>query len=294
MDKEVQQMETVDVQREALGEVELLGRTGYFTGLRVDRGTVPEGMHCYELRHGSDDSFPVSVEENVRVNYFGAVLLTETLELGEGKALQLGCEDFGYAGGQVRLSQLMGKEPGICEIAGAELVDFLKASGNPFQMDGQEAELLIRYMKGHGYVVGQKEGQLYCGDLCAEADRVAWEETTVDDLVNSASEWNYSLVQEARAGMENPDDFVDFADKRSRYEGLCADEKMLDAMFGRTKYSKELDALAVTLAEAFLQDMGREGGIDAAIQKMAEQIKAGEDLLPDVSPALKKNGGKTR
>ena len=39
------QMETVDVQKEVLEEVELLGRTGYFTELRVDKETVPEGMH---------------------------------------------------------------------------------------------------------------------------------------------------------------------------------------------------------------------------------------------------------
>lgn len=78
-------METVDVQKEVLEEVELLGRTGYFTELRVDKETVPEEMHCYELRHGDDDGFPVSVEESVRVNYFGAVLFTETLELGNEK-----------------------------------------------------------------------------------------------------------------------------------------------------------------------------------------------------------------
>ena len=62
-------METVDVQKEVLEEVELLGRTGYFTELRVDKETVPEEMHCYELRYGDDDGFPVSVEESVRGNY---------------------------------------------------------------------------------------------------------------------------------------------------------------------------------------------------------------------------------
>ena len=37
-------METVDVQKEVLEEVELLGRTVYFTELRVDKETVPEGI----------------------------------------------------------------------------------------------------------------------------------------------------------------------------------------------------------------------------------------------------------
>ena len=105
-------METVDVQKEVLEEVDLMGRKGYFTELRVDKGTVPEGMYCYELRHGDDDGFPVSVEENVRVNYFGAVLFAEDLELGEEKALQFGYEDFGYTGEQMYLSQAIGgREP---------------------------------------------------------------------------------------------------------------------------------------------------------------------------------------
>ena len=65
-------------------------------------------------------------------------------------------------------------------------------------------------------------------------------------------------------------------------------------MFDRTKYGKELDALVVTLAEALIEDMERNGGIDAAIKKITDQIKAGENLLPDVSPALKKNGRKKR
>ncbi len=99
-------MEIVDVLKEILEEVGLMGRTGCFTELRVDKETVPEGVYCYELRHGDDDGFPVSVEENVRVNYFGAVVLAEKLELGEEKALQFGYEDFGYTGGQVYLSQV--------------------------------------------------------------------------------------------------------------------------------------------------------------------------------------------
>ena len=65
-------------------------------------------------------------------------------------------------------------------------------------------------------------------------------------------------------------------------------------MFERTKYGKELDILAEILAEELIRDMCGEGGIDAAVEKLAAQIKAGEDLLPEVSPALKKNVGRSR
>ena len=154
--------------------------------------------------------------------------------------------------------------------------------------------MLCGYMDRQGYVIGRKDGQLYRGEPQAETKGIAWEETTIDDLVDSACEWNYELLREAEAKMENPDYLTDFAGEYSCYEGLRSDETVLDGMFDRTKYGKELDVLAVKLVEELVADMGRDGGIDAAIKKMADQIKAGEDLLPDVSPALKKNGGKIR
>ena len=119
-------MEIVDVRKEVLDEVELLGRTGYFTELRVDKETVPEGMHCYELRHGDDWRVPVSVEESVRVNYFGAVLLAEALELGEEKALQFGHEDFSYTGEQTYLPLIIGMQEPDDFRDGKELAEFVK------------------------------------------------------------------------------------------------------------------------------------------------------------------------
>lgn len=284
-------METVDVQKEVLEEVELLGRTGYFTELRVDKETVPEGMHCYELRHGDDDGFPVSVEENVRVNYFGAVLLAEALELGEEKALQFGYEDFGYTGEQMYLSQVTGgREPEDFK-DGKELAEFVREI---FPITEEEGQKLVDYMEGHGYLLGHMDGEMFRGDLCDSQDKVDWEPYTIDDAVDAVAEWNFELIKDAEAAVTNPKDMIDFANQKSRLDSLREDEQILDKMFDRTKYGKELEALAVTLAEALIEDMSREGGIDAAVKKMTDQIKAGEDLLPDVSPALKKNGGRSR
>ena len=293
-------METVDVQKEVLEEVELLGRTGYFTELRVDKETVPEGMHCYELRHGDDDGFPVSVEESVRVNYFGAVLLAEELELGEEKALQFGYEDFGYTGEQMYLSQVQGKEQreqhdeeGYETIqTGAELISFMKESGISFQINEKEADLLCGYMDGHGYVIGQKDGQLCCGDLCAETDRTVWEETTIDDIVDSVTEWNYELLKEAREFMENPKNFDDFVFQHSRHEELCADEKVLDAMFDRTKYGEQIERMAEALAEQLIQNLQSKGDIDGAVKELVQGIKGGQEITATQNPEQKK--GRTR
>jgi hypothetical protein len=289
-------METVDVQKEVLEEVELMGRIGYFTELRVDKETVPEGMHCYELRHGDDDGFPVSVEESVRVNYFGAVLLAEELELGEEKALQFGYEDFGYTGEQMYLSQVQGKEQreqhdeeGYETIqTGAELISFMKERGISFQINEKEADLLCGYMDGHGYVIGQKDGQLCCGDLCAETDRTVWEETTIDDIVDSVTEWNYELLKEAREFMENPKDFDDFVFQHSRHEELCADEKVLDAMFDRTKYGEQIERMAEALAEQLIQNLQSKGDIDGAVKELVQGIKGGQEITAIQDPEQKK------
>lgn len=293
-------METVDVQKEVLEEVELLGRTGYFTELRVDKDTVPEGMHCYELRYGDDDGVPVSVEESVRVNYFGAVLFTEALELGEGKALQFGYEDFGYTGEQMYLSQIQEKKPeeqrDVDEYktiqTGAELIKFMNENGISFQINEKEADLLCSYMEGHGHVIGQKDGQLCCGDLCAEIDRTVWEETTIDDIVDSVMEWNYELLKEAREFMENPKDFDDFVFQHSRHEELCADEKVLDAMFDRTKYGEQIERMAEVLAEQFIQNLQSKGDIDGAVKELAQGIKGGQEITATQKPEQKK--GRTR
>lgn len=284
-------METVDVRKEVLEEVQLLGRTGYFTELRVDKETVPEGMHCYELRHGDDDGVPVSVEESVRVNYFGAVILAEELELEEDKTLQFGYEDFGYTGEQMYLSQVTGgQEPENFE-DGKELAEFFKET---FPMTDEEAQKLLGYMEGHGYLLGHMDGEMYRGDLCDEQDKVIWEPYTIDDAVDAVTEWNFELIKDAEAAVANPKDMIDFANQKSRLDSLCEDEQILDKMFDRTRYGQEIDALAVTLAQELIADMSREGGIDAAVKKMTDQINAGEDLLPDVSPALKQSAGRLR
>lgn len=284
-------METVDVQKEVLEEVELLGRTGYFTELRVDKKTVPEGMHCYELRHGDDDGFPVSVEENVRVNYFGAVLLAEALELGKEKALQFGYEDFGYTGEQMYLSQAIGGQEPESFRDVKELAEFFKET---FPITEEEGQKVVDYMEGHGYLLGHIDGGMFRGGLCDEQDKVTWEPYTIDDAVDAVTEWNFELIKDAEVAVTNPKDMIDFANQKSRLDSLREDEQILDKMFDRTTHGKMIEAIGTSLAEAFIEDISRGGDIDAAVRNLTDQIKEGVDQQPDVSHAVKKNGGKSR
>lgn len=296
-EKERFEMEKIDAGEELFDEIDLIGRTGLFTELRVDKSTIPDGVYCYELRHGDDDSFPAELEENVSVNYFGAVLMTEKLELDKEGRLPIGYKGFGYTGEEMKLYAFIAKsremkaqEPDYFQ-SGKELAEFLEPT---FPITEEEGNKLVGYMEGHGFLLGQKNGELYRGDLCYAEGETLWEAYSIDDAVNAVFEWNDELIQEAKAALLDSKDMIDFANKKSYLDTLCEDEKILDGLFDRTKYGKEIEEFAVTLAEAFFEDMNREGGIDAAVERMAAQIKAGEDLLPDVSPALKKNTRRSR
>lgn len=284
-------MEVVDVQKEVLEEVELLGRTGYFTELRVDKETVPEGMHCYELRYGDDDGFTVSVEKNVRVNYFGAVLLAEALELGNEKALQFGYEDFGYTGEQMYLSQVIGGQEPEKFGDGKALAEFFRET---FPMTEVEGQTLVDYMEGHGYLLGHMDGGMFRGDLCDEQDKVTWEPDTIDDAVDTVADWNLEQIKEVEAAVTNPKDMADFVKQSNRLDSLREDEQLLDGLFDRTAYGKVIASIGQTLADALIADISRDGDIDAAVRNMTGQIKEGVALRPDILTEEKQGAGRSR
>lgn len=174
---------------------------------------------------------------------------------------------------------------------GKNLAEFFKET---FPMTDKEGDKLLGYMEGHDFLLGQKEGELYRGDLCYEQGRVHWEQYSIEDAIKAVFEWNDDLIQETEAAVSNPKNLIDFANKKSYLDTLREDEKILDGMFDRTKYGKELEELAVRLTEVFIQDMDRKEGIDGAVHKMIEQIKVGKNTISDVSPALKQNKGKVR
>ena len=102
------------------------------------------------------------------------------------------------------------------------------------------------------------------------------------------------MLLEAEGAVSDAENFDEFTEKSGRLDALREDEKILDGMFDRTGYGKELDALAVTLVGELIRDMDGKGGLEAAVKKMAEGIKAGKDMLPDVSSALKQDTGRKR
>ena len=125
-------------------------------------------------------------------------------------------------------------------------------------------------------------------------EAIRWMEDTIDDVVNAAYEWNDETIKLAEAQIVIAATPSDCEKEKEWLASLREDEKILDELFDRTRYGKELSELAEKLADEFIRDMASKEGIDGAIERMAEAVKAGKDLLPGVSPALKSNTGRTR
>ncbi len=271
-------MDAIDVNSRQLQEVEIKGHYGVFTELRVDKSTLPEAVNCYELRHGDDDSYPVTLKEDVRVNYFGAVLMTDKMELGKEGYVGLSYDDFSFTGEELSMLEYRAnylEEPDLFS-CGVDFAKFMSACDTPFELTETEADKLLGYMEGHDFLLGEKEGKLLRGDLCYQQKKIRWTQDSIDDVINDASEWNYDLLQKAQAEMENPNDFIDFANKKAKAETLEEDYQILDALFERTKYGAEIQGLAEKLVEELLQDLESKEGIDDAVRKMTEAIVEGK------------------
>lgn len=90
--------------------MELFDRIVLFSETRIDPDTVPDGMYLYSLRHGDDDSEPLTVEKCVVVNHFGDILTDmpfDGLENEEEDYIRIREDDWGYVGESITLNEFM-------------------------------------------------------------------------------------------------------------------------------------------------------------------------------------------
>lgn len=132
-----------------------------------------------------------------------------------------------------------------------ELLEYLLINGCEIDLSKEDVEVLLGYETGRGYCLGEMAGKLCRVDVCMQPEVV--EETTIDDVINEVTEWNYEMIQEADKDRHEPDDFVDFCNKQARYDSLAEDEKRIDAMFGQTSYQKEIDRMAERIAAKLIK-----------------------------------------
>lgn len=254
-------MKRINVMEEELEVVEVLGQEALFTELRVDMATVPEGVHCYELRHGDDDSFPAAIEKKVTVNYFGAILLTKEL-LKEDDYLSLTPEYFGFTGETRTVKEFNQPQPFK---DGSALAAYLMLT---FNISIKEADTLISYLTNHNYAVGHRENEgFFLRDANGE-----WRESSIDEVIDLVCDWNYALIQSTESDLESLVD-GEQEEQEEFYQNLLEEEKLLDDLFDRTKYGKKTEELAEEIAKDIVQFSTQPKELEEGVKHAVEKIK---------------------
>jgi len=73
----------------------IFGHDALFTDKRIDRDTLPKGMHAYDIRHG-DDGDPSMLEKSVNSNFYGTLVLNRPISLGKYGCKEICSDDYGF------------------------------------------------------------------------------------------------------------------------------------------------------------------------------------------------------
>lgn len=103
-------------------EMELLGVTGLFTNMRIERESLPEGFFKYSLREGDEEFFSTD-ESAVLVNHAGDFICKEQIDFGGADYKDLG-ENYTFTDNPVKLDEFFGVD--ILDKVAEELDAFMR------------------------------------------------------------------------------------------------------------------------------------------------------------------------
>ena len=151
-----------------------------------------------------------------------------------------------------------------------ELQKWMSDSDVQMEFSSDDMEILLGYLEGHGYALAKDtNNNLVRVDM--ESDEIEVDEYTLDDAIDQACDWNYSLILEADENRNNPKNMIDFANEQARYEKYKQDEEVLDKMFEQTKYMPPIEALARKIATEIVE--AYEQGVDKVVQTVTENFR---------------------
>ena len=111
----------------------------------------------------------------------------------------------------------------------------------------KEAKVLLGYLEGHDYAIGVVDKKMVRVDICDE--NYEYEDYTIDEFIDTVCEWNYDLMIGAKRSMENASNNITFNEAKEYFEKLRADEKVLDKMFAKTCYGKQLKDVCAKMTQ---------------------------------------------
>lgn len=89
---------------------EILGHDALFTCLRIDRKSLPEGLHAYDLRDVDSTGEICELKSHVMVNHWGTVVTREPIE-GADEGIAIKDEDYNYLGENMTLDEFANPAP---------------------------------------------------------------------------------------------------------------------------------------------------------------------------------------
>lgn len=146
-------MESIDVREKKMAEVEIKGKMALFTELRINKNTILDGMYCYALRHGDDWGMPCTIEANVVVNYFGALIVSEPFDFHDKDYIPVGYDDFGFTGEHLTVNEYAKKMEksrlkGIFEYIGFHYVPVRSFNQEEKEMSLKEISAYLKNTQG--------------------------------------------------------------------------------------------------------------------------------------------------
>jgi len=98
---------------ESFEEATVLNKPALFTPARIDRETVPQGYHLYEIRHDDDcQGDAVEIARNILVNHWGSIITQDEIKLSPEGNLLIEPMDVNYNTGECRtMAEFMAKYP---------------------------------------------------------------------------------------------------------------------------------------------------------------------------------------
>lgn len=89
-----------DARKIIYDEISLLGNPALLTDWRIDRTTIPDGFHLYELRHADEDwGDPCQLAKSILVNFYGSILSLQPFQLPAHGYLDFDSSDLTYVEG---------------------------------------------------------------------------------------------------------------------------------------------------------------------------------------------------
>ena len=118
-----------------------------------------------------------------------------------------------------------------------ELIGWLETEDILFRLSAEEADVILGYLEGSGYSLESEAGTLY---LCDDENSTR-EKTNIDDVVDLVCETNYELIEETTVKIAYTEIGEDTRNEEAYLASLMNDETILDRIFSRTCYQKEMD-----------------------------------------------------